>query len=248
MTRDLPISTIGDINTLLELWERGLEQSAAMRGNVVLEAADGRAAPARTLGERNVRLLELHARLFGQHVDLLSHCPFCGTPAQFSSECDVLTALMPRGDAEALHRVETEGHVIDFRLPDIAALAEAPHEETADDFVRRLLDRCVVACARNGESVGIHEAPDAVLDAVSRRMEALDPAARVSFALDCPQCDARWDAQLDVGQLVWTKLQAAAERLLLDVDTLARAYGWTERDVLALSPLRRAAYVQIVNG
>ena len=85
-----------------------------------------------------------------------------------------------------------------------------------------------------------------VLDALSRHMEALDPGAGVSFALVCPQCGTCWDAQLDVGELVWQKLRAAAERLLLDVDALARAYGWTEPEVLRLSPVRRAAYLQMV--
>jgi hypothetical protein len=47
---------------------------------------------------------------------------------------------------------------------------------------------------------------------------------------------------------LWQKVQLAAERLLLDIDTLARAYGWTESDVLRLSPVRRAAYVQMTTG
>ena len=34
-----------------------------------------------------------------------------------------------------------------------------------------------------------------VLDALSERMETLDPAASLSFALECPQCATRWDAR-----------------------------------------------------
>ncbi|HJQ82925.1 MAG TPA: GNAT family N-acetyltransferase, partial [Candidatus Binatia bacterium] len=55
-------------------------------------------------------------------------------------------------------------------------------------------------------------------------------------------------APLDVGRLLWEKVQIAAERLLLDVDALARAYGWTEREILSLSPGRRAAHLQIVSA
>ena len=39
-----------------------------------------------------------------------------------------------------------------------------------------------------------------------------------------------------------------AERTLADVDTLARAYGWTEAEVMELSPTRRAAYLQLLGG
>jgi hypothetical protein len=41
------------------------------------------------------------------------------------------------------------------------------------------------------------------------------------------------------------KAAGRAERLLLDIDTLARNYGWSESEVIALSPTRRAAYVQM---
>jgi hypothetical protein len=44
---------------------------------------------------------------------------------------------------------------------------------------------------------------------------------------------------------VWTELRAHARRLLREVDVLARAYGWTEPDVLALDERRRAAYLEL---
>jgi hypothetical protein len=113
-------------------------------------------------------------------------------------------------------------------------------------FVRHLLDRCVLSCTQRDRAVEVGAWPDAIVDALSNRIESLDPGANVSFALQCPGCGAQWLAPLDCGQLVWQKVQAAAERLLLDIDALARAYGWTEPDVLALSPVRRAAYVQMI--
>jgi hypothetical protein len=109
-----------------------------------------------------------------------------------------------------------------------------------------LIERCVLSCSHEGESVPVGQLPVEALDALSRHMEMLDPCATVSFALECPQCATGWNAPLDVGQMVWQKVQAAAERLLLDVDALARSYGWTESEVLSLSPRRRAAYLQLV--
>ena len=47
---------------------------------------------------------------------------------------------------------------------------------------------------------------------------------------------------------VWAEVDAAAQRLLHEVDVLARAYGWTEPEVLALSEARRAAYLRLVRG
>jgi hypothetical protein len=242
----VPASVEG--RALLDLWERGLGQRGGVRGDLVLRASGDEVAATHTVGERNVKLAALHARLFGPRVDLVSHCPSCGTAAQFTSDCGTLLALPGPAGAERSHRVESEGYAVDFRLPTTADVDEASEYDTEDAFAACLLERCIHACARDGRSIALRDVPERVLDAVSRRMEALDPAARLAFAIECPGCATRWDAALDVEEVIWTKLQAAAERLLLDVDTLARAYGWTERDVLALSDVRRAAYLQIVTG
>lgn len=238
-----------DAEALLTLWECALGQGASARDDALLRASFKSAEPARTLGERNARLMELHARLFEREIELLSHCPACGTMAQFSGDCKALAAQMqPRLDNTAPHRLEAQGHVIEFRLPNSADIAIASSDDNDEDFARLLLDRCVLACTRKGNNVPVRQLPVPVLDALSQHMETLDPGASVSFALECPQCATRWQARLDIGEMVWQKVRAAAERLLLDIDLLARAYGWTEREVLRLKPLRRAAYLQMVTA
>jgi hypothetical protein len=237
----------GDGTTLLRLWQHGLAYRGSARADALLQEWRDEPAGARTLGERNIRLLELHARLFGPEFELLSQCPSCGAGAQFSGDCGALGAHASSG-AAAAHRLEIDRYAIDFRLPDGQDLAEASRSETENDFVAALLERCVLACVRDGERAAVRDLPEPILDALSREIETLDPAARLSFAVQCPQCSTAWNADLDVGQMVWTKVQAAAERLLLDIDALARTYGWTESDVLALDPVRRAAYLQLAAG
>ncbi len=237
-----------DADALLALWERTLGQGASARDDALLQALPDTEVP-RTLGERNARLLGLHAQWFGRELELLSHCPACGTVAQFSADCGALAAQRPAGDASLpSHRLQIDGHAIEFRLPDpadVAAASAAPNDEA---FAGELLASCVLACMRDGVAVSPKNLPSPVLAALSQRMEALDPAASVSFALECPQCGAQWDARLDAGQPLRQKLQAAAERVLLDVDGLARAYGWTEAEVLRLTPARRAAYLQLATA
>jgi hypothetical protein len=251
-----------DAASLLALWERACGQPAGDRDDALLRAVARGAEPPRALSERNARFMEIHTGLFGRYVALRSHCPACGTVAQFTGDCDALAGqLVPAHEAPS-HRLEVLGHVIEFRLPDSADVTAASNGEAGassgesaassgdaeDEFVWQLLDRCVLACTRDGAGVPVRELPPPVLDALSQRMEALDPGASVSFAVTCPQCEARWLAPLDAGQLVWQKVQASAERLLFDVDALARAYGWSEAEVLGLSPLRRAAYLQMVTS
>jgi len=236
-----------DASTLLSLWERGVSQVDFDRGDVLIEALDIDGSAPRTLGERTIRLLNVHTRLFGPRVDLLSHCPSCGSDAQFSADCATLASQLPVPDSSAPHQVDVDGLAIAFRLPTRADVVAAAREPTDDAFARRLLEACVVACTRDGAAVPSDEWPSSMFDALSARIEALDPGASISFALTCPACTSAWRAPLDCGQLLWQKVQLAAERLLLDIDTLARAYGWTESDVLRLSPVRRAAYVQMTS-
>jgi hypothetical protein len=234
----------GRDEALLALWERGLSHPVHARGDALLQNE----APPRSLGERTVRLLKLHSTFFGRHVDLLSHCPQCDSVAQFTSDCEQLMAHMPLIADDAPHRLELDDLEIQFRLPVGADLAAAAGGDSDEHFARYVLQRCVLSCTRAGKGVELSAVPDAVLDALSRRIEHLDPGSTISFAVECPQCGTRWNAPLDVGRLVWQKVQVAAERLLLDIDALARTYGWTEDEVLRLSPARRAAYLQIVTS
>jgi hypothetical protein len=79
-------------------------------------------------------------------------------------------------------------------------------------------------------------------DAIESALEALDPAADLSLALVCETCGHRWDADLDLGALLWNEIDACARGLLAQVHDLASRYGWSEPEILALSPARRAAY------
>lgn len=244
-----------DGHAILNLWECALSQPAGMRADAMLRVAFGETPnprETRTLGERNTMLLALHSRLFGRTIDLVSHCPACGAAAEFTGDCDALVdGLRPLEGVTLPLRLEERGYVVDFRLPvraDIELVARAVDVDDDEAFARHVLRRCVLACSSETGVVPVDALPESVVDALSRRMELLDPGASVSFALECPDCTSQWQAPLDVGDVLWQKTRAEAERLLLDVDALASAYGWTEAEVLSLNPVRRAAYLQLVTS
>ena len=66
--------------------------------------------------------------------------------------------------------------------------------------------------------------------------------------MECPECGAHFETPFDPPAFVWQELSTLANRLLWEVDQLARAYGWPEADILALSPTRRRAYLEIAAG
>jgi hypothetical protein len=77
-------------------------------------------------------------------------------------------------------------------------------------------------------------------------MSELDPQGDVQIALNCTQCSHRWDAPLDIASFVWSEIHAWVVRLLNEVHALALAYGWRESDILAMSPWRRQAYLELI--
>ena len=68
------------------------------------------------------------------------------------------------------------------------------------------------------------------------------------FSLTCQGCGHEWAAVFDIVTFFWAELVAQAKRLLREVHQLARAYGWRESEILAMSSQRRHTYLELVNG
>jgi hypothetical protein len=93
---------------------------------------------------------------------------------------------------------------------------------------------------------GVEKLAEPVRAELAQRVAASDPFADITFDLSCPECGAGWESPLDAGAFVWARLRSAARRLLGEVDELARAYGWSEEQILSLPPQRRASYLELV--
>jgi hypothetical protein len=90
--------------------------------------------------------------------------------------------------------------------------------------------------------------PEDALAALAEAMGRAAPAADVTLALSCPACGNGWEEGLDVGAVLWAEVAARARTLLREVHTLAAAYHWGEAEILAMTPARRRAYLQMVQG
>ena len=235
---------------LLALWECATARRPLDRDDALLATAFGGEVP-RSLSQRHARLLALRQRLFGRALALRSNCPHCAATAEFAVDCAALQpALNPSPESAQAQTVEHAGWHARFRNPDAldlrAAASTAPRDDPAA-LARALLQRCLLQCqSPDGSVQAVDALPVELADAMSQAMDAAEPGAALGFDLVCPDCRTAWSAPLDPGGALWTELRQRAESLLLDIDALARAYGWTEPQVLALSPTRRAAYLQLV--
>lgn len=234
-----------DPAALLAAWERGAGQDPLGRALALLAAASGctvEEAAALDVGSRDVLLAGLLVASAGASARATVDCTRCRERLDVPVDVAAV-ARLPVHEPGAVFETPGAADVIRFRLPtsnDLAVLAGCAPAAAG----RLLLARCLL---------GAHSPwsePDAavVAEAVEEAMERVAPAGAVEVTVRCGHCGASTAAALDVASLLWAEVDARAQVLVRDVHALARAYGWTEDQVLALSPRRRAAYLELAGA
>jgi hypothetical protein len=237
---------------LLEVWDRGADQSPAGRALALLAGACPEVSAEElsgwSLGRRDALLLELRERTFGPDLEGLTSCAGCGELLEAALRAADL-CVEPPAAAAAPYALAAGGWTVSFRLPNSRDSAAVAAANAAGEAGRDLLlGRCVLAAEHGGRQAAAAELPEEIVRAVAARMQQLDPQAEMRIALRCPACGHRSEAVFDVLSFFWEEIAAWAERTLHEVHLLASAYGWREPDVLALSPRRRQAYLRMVGA
>jgi hypothetical protein len=201
-----------------------------------------------TMAERDRQLWELREALFGTHIEAQVICPHCSHTLAFEFQVDDICPKHPPAVETPLAVLEDSEHRLQFRLPssrDLAAVANVRDAETA----RRVLAR---RCLVEPQDLDTHDFDNFLsaqrLTELGHRMTELHPQAETRLHFTCPECRKDWSDVVDVAGFLWAELSAKARQLLLEVDTLARVYGWNESEVLALTPTRRAAYIRLATS
>lgn len=227
---------------MLAVWERGCARHAIDRALLLFAAACPDLPADRLadlpLGQRNAALLRLRQSTFGPEIPAYIDCPACGERMALTLHTDML--LAPAGQTGATGELEIDG--FRFRRPtsrDLSAILSYADQQSA---AACLLERCCVARPDEAPPSSRH----GLLETIEAGLESLDPSADIHLSLTCDACTHAWAAPFDIAAVLWDEVEAHARALLAAVHTLARAYGWSERDVLALGEQRRSAYLGMV--
>jgi uncharacterized protein (UPF0212 family) len=235
---------------ILSVWERGESRHPVDRALTILAAACRDRAweemAALSIGERDGLLLTSREQTFGPTLSSYADCPRCGERLEFVLAIADILVSSGASDLKKEFELAVDDVRLRFRLPnsfDLAAIASCDSTEAA----RRLLcERCLIAATRNAEALAAQDLDERMRTELAERMSACDPQAEVLLDMTCPACNHRWQAIFDIAIFFWAELQAQAKRLLREVHILARAYGWREADILAMSATRRQFYLEIV--
>ena len=229
------------ITDLLALWERGaachaLDRTALLTAFVRPDIQPDAVADL-PLGEVTASLLRLREASFGAHIHSHVDCERCGQRLSLTLDVRDLLQSVPIDEGDG--RLANEAR-LRIRAPSLRDLAAVANEPDAHRAAGQLLERCTI------QDDAAFLTDGAWLDAEDL-LEALDPNADLAFAVPCESCGHQGTAQLDAGVLLWDEIDARARALLGEVHALARAYGWSESEILALSAPRRAAYLAMVD-
>lgn len=213
-----------DSSGILAAWEAGAARRPLDRGMAILWAAgagDGDDPADWPLAERDRRLLMIRAATFGPALPARATCPDCGAELEMDLDAAALAQSLSPPPADELGPRPLTSR-------DLAAVAGVAAPDLAAALRRRLA----------GDEAEALSAAD-----LDRRIEAAARAAELSALITCCECGAGWSETLDVAAHLWADVETAALALLGEVAELAAAYGWSEREILALSPVRRLAYL-----
>jgi hypothetical protein len=224
----------------LDLWERGARRHALDRA--LLLAASSRpqvsleALADLPIGAVRQMLLGLRRANYGRHLPAYVDCPACATRLELTLDGDALRSDLPP------EWIDVNG--LRVRPPTSRDVAFALGQPDPTAARASLAARCLVD--------GLTHVDGALTPAVIDQMEAalshVDGAADVELDVGCDACGHAWQLPFDIATYLWQELETQARHLLGDVHVLARAYGWTEGEVLALSDERRAAYVAMATS
>lgn len=175
-------------------------------------------------------------------LPLLFACaaPDCGEPLEASLTIADLVALASDAERTPTLPLETPGGPVVLRRPrgdDQRRWRTGPTD--LDALRLRVLSTLIVA--------GEHE-PSELVERASEELEEFDPLPAFRIAAACPACGVEADHTVDLEALLLGELTHVQARLFGEIHTLALHYGWTEDEILAVPPRRRARYLGLLRA
>ena len=231
---------------LLRAWESGAAVGPVDRAPSLLHSLGAVPVSVRpdelSVGQCDARLFELRRAMFGEMLEVVATCRACRTEVELTVALDELQPPVREGPVPPL-TVQADGYTLVCRIPcneDLRVLASGGGQVTLYD----LLERCVLeATSPGGPPVAPRELPEATAEAIVEALAESDPGAQTALRVRCP-CGSEWVDELDIREVMWSDLTEWVGRTLTEVHRLARAYAWSEAEILALSGWRRRWYLE----
>lgn len=167
-------------------------------------------------------------------LELQLACPDCGAGLEVALPVAALLALARAAEATAETGLRLASGPVRLRRPTGADQRTWRQASPADPAAARETILASLVTAGTPEPAEFAE--------VEAALQVFDPLPAFEIDVTCPDCAARSDVPVDLEAVLLARLARARDDLLAEVDALARRYGWTEAEILAVPPWRRRRY------
>lgn len=201
-----------------------------------------------TVSRRIEALLEIVFLGGTQTLTLSFPCshPDCGEPLELQLSREEVLAMQPDEAENTTFGIEVDGTAYSFRRP------------TGSDQMRWLNagfsdEQAAVTAMIQTLSVKPADQSKRLQDpewraALDEKMKTMDPLVHFNLTVRCPECDLENVTTIDLEGFLLRKLSKVQQYLLYEVHRLASYYHWSEGQILAVSPRRRAYYLSLIGS
>lgn len=177
-------------------------------------------------------LAALYRELYDDRAECRLRCRGCGESYEFTLR---LSELMAAQDAEHPGPADADGcwTLADGRRVRAPRVADTAAAGSPGDLLARLVV--------DGE-------PDADPGAVSEFLERAAPLLSLDLAAACPHCARGETVRFDLAEYLGARLAGERPFLLREVHLIASRYGWSHREILALSRADRRAFAGLIEA
>jgi hypothetical protein len=197
-----------------------------------------------TLDRRRRALAAVAAGTFGDTVAWQTRCTASACRQPMELELPLAPFLSDVAQEPAFECSRQTGDRLIVRLP-------TGHDQRAwrslavrPDELPLAMATSLVAAVNGRPPEAGWQLPADWLDDVETQLAARDSGTVTTVTPKCPTCGAHCTMDLDVESILLELFAREQRQAMDDVHRLARAYHWSEADVLGIPPRRRAAYLQ----
>lgn len=200
-----------------------------------------------SVGKRIECLLAIAVPARTQALDARLQCsnPSCREQMEIEIGAGELRELQHRADEAGPVAVAAGGRTFRLRRPtgrDQRAWLDAGYKGEAEAIVAAIRSLMLPDPAD-----GAGPLTNEQVAAIDAAMSAADPLVSFELRVKCPGCGREQDHAVDLEGLALQKIREARRRLLDDVHRIARRYHWSEGQIVALPPWRRAYYISLID-
>ena len=189
------------------------------------------------VAQRLQGLLAIARSSVGEQLPALARCTDAECGGQI--ELDLGLRQFERDAPTQLEWQAPDGTPLRCRLPDTGDLAAWRAHGGDEAWLARRLVRLVAGQAPAPDWTF----PSAWLAPFAAALEAADPLTALTLEVPCPFCEHPTPVAIDLEALLLDALRRHQQSVLEEVHRLARAYHWSEAQIVAMPGWRRRRYL-----